>query len=413
MAAVTDRTEKSSMIGFEEARERVLDGVEPVTGTEPVAVGQCLGRVLAGPAVAVGPIPNHDNSAMDGYALRHGDLAPDRETEFTVVADLPAGARLTTAIGAGQAVRIMTGAPIPEGCDCVVKQEDVTREAATLRVPPGQKPGQHVRRAGEDVAAGTEVLPRGRRLGAVDIGVLTSLGLARVEVVRRPRVAVLSTGNEVTPPGQPLAPGHVYDSNRLSLLASLEALRVEVIDLGLVRDDRAAITEALRVGGEKADAVISSGGVSVGDFDLVKEALSESGHIEFWKVAMKPGKPQAYGRLGKAAFFGLPGNPVSALVVFALMVRPALLKLMGAVPEPDRWLRLPVRGGVSKRKGRREFQRGVVHFAAEGAWVESVGGQGSAVLSGLARANALLVLPEGEVTLRDGDVADVWLLDPC
>ncbi|MBF0322127.1 MAG: molybdopterin molybdotransferase MoeA, partial [Magnetococcales bacterium] len=277
--------------------------------------------------------------------------------------------------------------------------------------PAGQRAGQNLRRAGEDIRAGTQVFPQGRRLTPADLGLLTSLGFAHIMVMSRLRVALLSTGNEIQAVGAPLAPGHVYDSNRTTLRASLEAMGITVIDLGLVRDDREQIRAALRKGSTSADAVITTGGVSVGDYDLVKEILAKEGVIDFWKVGMKPGKPQAYGRLGKAAFFGLPGNPVSCLAVFLLLVRPALLRMMGAAPEPDRCLQLPLRGRLVKKHTRMDFQRGVVHFAADGAWVESTGAQGSGMLTSMSRANAFIVLPPSPLEMNMGDIAEVWLID--
>ncbi|MBF0135980.1 MAG: molybdopterin molybdotransferase MoeA [Magnetococcus sp. DMHC-1] len=399
------------MISFAEARERVLAGVNPTGRTEQIDVIAGLGRVLAMPITAPLDVPNHDNSAMDGYGVRLADLSPTRETILTVVADLPAGDRLTQPLAAGEAVRIMTGAPIPAGCDCVVMQEHVQRQANQVTIPPDQRSGQNIRRAGEDIRTGTLVLEQGRRLTPADLGLLTSLGCTSITVTEKLRVAVLSTGNEIQPVGTPLLPGHLYDSNRTTLKTALEALGVTIVDLGLARDDREEIQAAMARGVASADAVITTGGVSVGDYDLIKEILAREGHIDFWKVAMKPGKPQAYGRLGEAAFFGLPGNPVSCLAVFLLMVRPALLHMMGATPEPDRRLRLPLRGRLVKKHGRMDFQRGVVHFDADGPWVESTGAQGSGILTSMSRANAFIVLPPPPTEMHTGDLVDVWLID--
>ena len=399
------------MISFQEAKERVLAQVRPVTDVETIPVAEGLGRVLATAAVAAEPVPNHDNSAMDGYAVRFADLSATDPVTLEVVADLPAGDRLTDPLLAGQAVRIMTGAPIPEGADCIVIQEVVQRDGARLTVPPGAALRQHIRPAGEDIAPGTEVLSAGRRLGPADLGLLTSLGLVDIPVFRPVTVALLSTGNEVLEAGTPLQPGQVYDSNRSALRGALQTLGVRVLDLGLVRDDLGAIEAALRRGGAEADAVISTGGVSVGDHDLVKEVLKNNGEIDFWKVAMKPGKPQAYGRLGRAHFFGLPGNPVSGLTVFLLIVRHALLKMMGAVAEPERRFQARFRGTWNKRHNRMDFLRGVVHFDGDRPWVEPTGAQGSGILTSLSRANAFIVLPEEPLQLADGDPVTVQLID--
>lgn len=406
------------MISFATAKSRVLEQAERAAlsvrndqDITSVPVVHALGRVLAKPIVAGHNVPNHDNSAMDGYAARFVDLAPEGETALRVVADLPAGARVLEPLKPGEAVRIMTGAPIPAGSDCVIIQEVVRREGHTVYVPPGQRLRQHVRDAGEDIAVGTTVLPVGRRLKPADMGLLTSLGVDRVAVFRRIRVALLSTGNEVVETGTPLAPGQVYDSNRSALRAALESLGVDVVDLGVVQDDKIAIEAALKQGGEEADALISTGGVSVGDYDLVKEVLAKNGAIDFWKVAMKPGKPQAYGQLGGAQFFGLPGNPVSGLTVFLLMVRPALLTMMGAAPEPEKRLQALFRGVWHKRHRRMDFLRGRVHFDEAQPWVEVAGTQGSGVLTSLARANAFIVLPEEPVELVDGTQVTVQLID--
>lgn len=407
------------MISFSTAKSRVLEQVGRVARSsqnpediEEIPLCQALGRVLAQPAVATDNVPNHDNSAMDGYAVRYADISQESVTTLRVVADLPAGTRVLEPLKAGEAVRIMTGAPIPEGSDCIVIQEVVRRQDDLLEVPPGQKQGQHIRAAGEDIRLGAEILPVGRRLGPADLGLLTSLGKVNLPVFRRIRVALLSTGNEVVEAGTPLTPGQVYDSNRSALRAALEALGVDILDLGRVRDDREAIEAALKRGGEGADALISTGGVSVGDYDLIKEVLEKDGNIDFWKVSMKPGKPQAYGRLGKAHFFGLPGNPVSSLAVFLLIVRPALLKMMGANEKPERRLQAVLRGGWHKRHERMDFLRGVVHFTEEDRpWVEVTGAQGSGMLTSLSKANAFIILPEKAAHWPDGALVTVQLID--
>ncbi|MBF0185285.1 MAG: molybdopterin molybdotransferase MoeA [Magnetococcales bacterium] len=405
------------MISYAEAKRRVLEQLIPVAReAEETPLTDSLGRVLAQTVYASEAVPNHDNSAMDGYAMRSADLG-EQAVSLRVVADLPAGSYFHTPLQAGEAVRIMTGAPIPPGSDCVVMQEQVKRQGEWVTVPPGQLPGQNIRPAGEDIAAGSAIFAAGRRLGVADLGLLTSLGKSTLPLFRRLRVALLSTGNEVVSPGQPLAPGQVYDSNRATLRAALTLLGVEVIDLGSVRDDREALTAALRQGGEQADALITSGGVSVGDYDLVKEILLKDGQIDFWQVAMKPGKPQAYGRLGQAHFFGLPGNPVSSLTVYLLMVRPALLKMMGAATEPERRFQARFRGSWHKRHSRMDFLRGIVHFdhpdgsPASSPWVEVTGAQGSGILTSLSKANVFIILPEGPAQIADGDPVTVQWID--
>ncbi|MBF0590401.1 MAG: molybdopterin molybdotransferase MoeA [Magnetococcales bacterium] len=400
------------MIPYEEARVRVLEQVRPLSETEETPVRDALGMVLSKDISAPFHVPNHDNSAMDGYATLGADLSTDAPVTLTVIADLPAGDRLTQTIQPGEAVRIMTGAPIPPGCDTVVMQEVTQRDGDQVTIAPGARPGGHVRPAGEDLRAGETVLTRGTRLQPADLGLLTSLGFAKVPTYRKIRVGVLSTGNEVVEAGTPLKPGQVYDSNRTTLLAALTALGVEVVDLGLVGDNLEATEAALKRGMEKSDALLSTGGVSVGDYDLVKVALAKLGKIHFWKVAMKPGKPQAYGQLGNCAFFGLPGNPVSGMVTYLTMVRPALFKMMGTEPQSLRQVTAVYRGpDVKKKPGRLHFVRAQLHFEPDGLWVTSTGPQGSGILSSMSKANALMVLPEQIRTIQEGDKVETLLID--
>ncbi len=397
-----------NLMPFALARERTLARVSPLAETETIPVASALGRVLAEPVVAPFNVPNHDNTSMDGYAVRFDDLASGRDSTLTVVADLPAGDQLTQTIGAGEAVRIMTGAPIPDGCDCIVIQEVVQRDGDQLTVPQGQTRAQNIRRAGQDISAGREVFAQGRLLSPPDIGMLTSLGLAEISVHRRLKVAVLSTGNEVIAPGTPLEPGQVYDSNRSSMKAALQALGVDILDLGIIRDDKDAIAAALCKGAAEADVVLTSGGVSVGDYDLVTDVIRELGSIDFWKVRMKPGKPQAHGRIGDAIFFGLPGNPVSVLATFLLLVRPALLVMMGCKPEPMKQLVVPFGGDPIKKTGdRMEFARGVLHHEGAESWVGSTGSQNSGILSSMSRANVFIVLPDEPVEVHKGDLVTI------
>ena len=396
------------MISFSEARDRVVASINPLTATELQPVNYAFGRVLAEPLIAPFDIPRQHNSAMDGFGVRFEDISPDTEVILPVSAEIPTGICPSTSITPKTAVRIMTGAVTPPGCDVVIPQEDVIRDADGIRIPPGQKLQQNIRLAGEDMRQGTQIISRGRRLTPADLGILAAFGYSKVNVIRRLRVALLSTGNEITALDQQLAPGKIYDSNRAILTGLLIALGIEVIDLGIARDSREEISAALE-NGARADAVITSGGVSVGDFDLVRNVLSERGTIAFWQVAMKPGKPQAYGYLGDTPFFGLPGNPVSSFVVFQLIVRPALLRLMGALPEIDRHLRLPLRGGAIRKKHHRmDFMRAIIHFDPNGAWVESAGEQGSGMLNSLSRANALIILPPHPIEIPEGDLVDVW-----
>jgi len=384
----------------EEARERILALVAPVAGTEWVPLQQAPGRVLARDLAAPIDVPAFDNSAMDGYALRHADL--DADSPLQVVGRALAGAPWKGRVGAGQAVRIMTGAVMPEGADTVVMQEQVTESDGRIRIEGEHVPGENVRRAGEDIRRGETVLGAGRRLNVADVGMLASIGIDALPVRRRVRAAFFSTGDELVPPGRPLAPGQIHDSNRHVLRALLQGLGTVPLDLGLVPDEPAAVEAALRRGAEEADAVLTSGGVSVGEADHVTEALRRLGEVGFWRVAIKPGKPLAFGRIGGARFFGLPGNPVSSFVTFCLLARPFILKCQGMDG---------VEGGrprFRKRPGRADYQRGVLTRAADGTLeVAPTGPQGSHVLTSMARADCLVALPRESGDVEPGTWVEV------
>jgi len=394
------------------ARQSILNALRPVSGWETVPVRAALDRVLSREVIAPFDVPAHDNSAMDGYALRAADLASDGESRIAVVGMALAGNAFSGIVGPGQAVRVMTGAVLPRGADTVVVQEVVRADGDSIGVPPGQKAGQSVRRAGEDIAAGKAVLGAGKRLGPAEIGLLASLGLAEVTVRRRLRVAFFSTGDEIASVGRPLAPGEVYDSNRYTLFGALTRLGAELIDMGVIRDDPAAIEAAFRDAAAQADVVLTSGGVSVGEADYIKTLMSRLGEVRFWKIDIKPGRPMAFGRIGNAWLFGLPGNPVAVLVTFYQIVADALLTLMGVDPLPLRAL-FPVACTVPIRKlpGRREFLRGSL-FEADGRWqVSLAGSQGSGVLSSMSDANCFIVLPETRGNVAAGENVDVQLFE--
>jgi molybdopterin molybdotransferase len=317
-----------------QAQARILDGITPVTGSETLPVREALGRVLAEDIISPIDVPSHTNSAMDGYAVRAADLPDTGVREFLVPGTSWAGRPWLVPIEPGQAVQIMTGGMMPEGADTVVMQEQVEREGDTVRIGSGHRCGQNVRAAGED-ATGQQVFSAGRLLSAADIGVLASLGLGEARVYRRLKVAFFSTGDELRPVGEPLGPGEIHDSNRYTLYGMLKKLGVEIIDLGVVRDRRELIEQAFREAADSADAIITSGGVSVGEADFVKETLERLGNMSFWKIAMKPGRPVTFGHIDDAVFFGLPGNPVSVMVTFFVFVRQALRKMTGATGAGD------------------------------------------------------------------------------
>ena len=351
------------------------------------------------------------NSAMDGYAFAAADLDLARGDGLTLVGTSLAGHPFTGTLDAGQCVRILTGAILPAGADTVVMQEQVIVDGPRVRLTAAVRPGSNVRAPGEDVRAGEMVLPAGSRLGPPQIALAAALGQGQLAVTRRPRVALFTSGDELTPLGQPLAAGAIYDSNRYLLRALLEEMGVPVVDLGIVADDPDAVRAAFAAARAQADVVISSGGVSVGDADYVRDVFSEFGDIHFWRIDMKPGRPLAFGRLGETWFFGLPGNPVSTAVTFLQFVRPALRLLEGEPASPPLRLELPLLEAVHKAPGRLDFQRGVLARDAAGRLgVRSAGHQGSHVMSSLAAADCLMVLPAAAGDLPAGSLVEVELL---
>ena len=392
-----------------EALSRILAEVQPVCGGETLAVRNALGRVLSDDVVSKINVPSHTNSAMDGYAVIGADLPADGETRLEIVGTSAAGRPFAGEVASGQCARIMTGAPMPAGTDTVVMQENVVRDGDTAIVGAGQRAGQHVRQAGEDIAAGNVALRAGTRLMPAEIGILGSLGVGEVSVRRRPRVAFFSTGDELRSVGEPLGEGQIYDSNRYTIFGMLVRLGVEPLDMGVVRDDRDAVEQAFGKAAAEADAIVTSGGVSVGDADYVAETLQRTGTVGFWKVAMKPGRPLAFGRIGDALFFGLPGNPNSVMATFYQLVQPALQALAGmANPEPPFTMPAISASALRKKPGRREFQRGVLMRSDDGRLIVSkTGHQGSGVLSSMAAANCFIVLPEDSGPVSEGDEVTV------
>ena len=387
---------------LEDARANILDAVQPLSDIETVNLHQALHRVLAAPVQAAIDVPAHTNSAMDGYALRGAD-ATEAGANLKLIGESFAGRPFDGQVGPGECVRIMTGAVVPEGSDTVVMQEQTERDGDQVTFVKAAKAGSNVRPAGEDLAAGDVALRPGRWITSADLGVLASVGVPEVRVLRKPKVAFFSTGDELKPVGQPLAPGQIHDSNRYSLFGLLTELGVEIEDLGIVPDQREALDEALSRAAQ-CDAVISTGGASVGDADYVVEALEKHGNVGFWQVAMKPGRPLAFGRINQAWFFGLPGNPVSAMVTFLQLVRPALVQLAGSKPRLPLQMTLPVTADIRKRPGRREFQRGRILSTENGLAVAPFGHQGSGVLRSMSDADCLINL--------DADTADVAAGDP-
>lgn len=396
----------TAMISVADAQARILGQIKSVAPPHIVPVPAALGRVLAEDLRAPIDVPPTDNSAVDGYAVAHASIPLGERRELTVVGELAAGGVFEGVVGPGQALRIMTGAPMPAGADTVYPQEVVERVGARITVGPIE-PGVNTRCRGEDVRAGSVVVPAGSVLRPQELGVAASLGFPQILVRQRPRVAILSTGDEVVEPGETRKPGQIFDSNRFSLHGLVEAAGGTVTDYGIVPDLpdvlHARLTEAARA----ADIVLTSGGVSVGDYDLVKAVLQEAGGIDFWQVAMQPGRPLAVGRIGAAQFFGLPGNPVASMLTFSLFVRPALWKLAGRRELVPPRFHAVATEAMRKREGRREFKRGILEYVDDQWRVRTTGPQGSGILSSMAQGNCFIVLEEERGDVRAGD--RVWV----
>ena len=402
-----------------QAQEFIARLVPRVQAVEKLAIRSALGRVLASDVISTIAVPAHDNSAMDGYALRGSELAAGGDTVLTVAGTGFAGAQFDGSVAPGQCVRIMTGAVMPAGLDTVVPQEFTRVEGDRVIVPAGAvRRGDNRRCAGEDLAKGEAALKAGRVLRPADLGLLASLGQAEVPVLRRLRVAFFSTGDELRSIGEPLDEGCVYDSNRYTLWGMLQRLGVDLIDMGVVRDDPVALEAAFRQAAQDADAVITSGGVSVGEADHTKQVMKTLGDVLFWRIAMRPGRPMAIGRISSgghdAILFGLPGNPVAVMVTFYAFVRDALLAMSGATPQPLPMLRAASTQAIRKKAGRTEYQRGIVTRSASSAsgWqVEITGAQGSGILRSMSVANGLVVLGHEQGNVAAGDLVDVLPFD--
>ncbi|SFI26681.1 molybdopterin molybdochelatase [Collimonas sp. OK307] len=403
-----------------QAQAIIHDCITPVTAIEKVALRSALDRVLASDIISPINVPAHDNSAMDGYAFNAVDLLPDADTMLSVVGTAHAGRAFDGTLARGQAIRIMTGALMPDGLDTVIPQEFV-------RIPPGSpansvtiplaavKPGANRRLAGEDLKAGSIAIGQGRILRPADLGLLASLGIAEIPVRRRLRVAFFSTGDELRSVGEMLDPGCVYDSNRYTLYGMLQRLGCDIIDMGVVGDDPQALESAFRSACENADAIITSGGVSVGDADHTKQMMAQLGDVAFWKIGMRPGRPLAFGSITSAGrqalFFGLPGNPVAVMVSFYFFARDALLQMMGARVTPLPLMRATAAVGIRKRPGRTEYQRGILSLS-DGQWtVRPTAAQGSGILRSMAEANCMIVLAHEQTDVASGDTVEVILFD--
>ena len=406
----------------DKARTFISQFLSPVTIIENLSLRDTLGRVLATDILSPCNVPNHDNSAMDGYAYNaesivNSHIKADGKTSLKVIGTAFAGKAFNDAVSLGECVRIMTGAVMPTATDTVIMQERITTVGNIITLNETQKRGTNVRYAGEDLKLNQVVLAAGHLMRPADLGLIASLGIGELPVFRKLKVAFFSTGDELTQIGQPLATGQIYDSNRYTLYGMLTRLGVEVIDMGVVRDDPALLESALLEAAGQADVILTTGGVSVGEADYMKDLLAKHGQVLFWKIAMKPGRPLAFGKISTgqhtAHYFGLPGNPVSTMVTFYQFVRDAMLRLMGQDnPKPSPLLNAVCTADIKKLTGRTEFQRGILYLAGDGHWqVKPVGSQGSGVLRSMSEANCFIVLDDTVGNIAAGATVQVQILE--
>jgi molybdopterin molybdotransferase len=398
------------LLPFEQAMEKMLSAITPIDTTETISLALGLNRVLARNISSPLNVPPHHNSAMDGYAFK---LASLQTTDtLTMIGRSMAGAPFQGECKIGECIRIMTGAKLPSCCDTVEMQENCQAKDTGITFLESREFNDNIRFTGEDIAINQAVFSRGKKLSAIDIGVLASLGVPTVEVYRKITVAVLATGDELKSPGEVLNDGDIYESNSHALIAMLTKLNVTVINFGIIADDEQAIRTAFEQADQQADVVISSGGVSVGDADYTKLVLEQLGEIGFWKIAMKPGKPFAFGKLPNSYFFGLPGNPVSALVTAHQLAVPALLKLQHAQAKKLPLLKVKTATQLNKRAGRMDFQRAILSTNHQGEMiVTSTGSQGSGILTSMSMANCYIVLPANQGNVPANEIVNVQLFD--
>jgi molybdopterin molybdotransferase len=395
-----------SLLPIRDAIIKMLSHINIIDDMDDLSLLEGLGRVLAADVISNIDVPPADNSAMDGFAMHHKDLA--KQNNLEMVGTALAGQPYDKSLLSGQCVRIMTGAIIPKGADSVVMQENASVDGDNIVFRQIPVKGNSVRKAGEDIQQGQVVVTAGTQLKAAHLALIASVGIAQVSVTRRLKVGLIATGDELTPPGQNLAPGAIYESNRFALNSLLADFPVEVIDLGIINDDKPSLRSAFTKADSECDLVISCGGVSVGDADYVKEILSDLGNINFWKVAIKPGKPFAFGQLGHAWFCGLPGNPVSSYVTFQQLVTPVLQKLSGQTLSVTPHFVAKAACLIRKRPGRADYQRGIFYRDEQGVlWVKPNGKQGSGIMSSIANANCYMVLEQDVADIQVGESVNI------
>ena len=407
-----DDFDKNS-ITTDRALDEIFDAISPIAEYETIPIRDGLNRILADNIKSNINVPSARNSAMDGYAINKKDIPNKNTNRLKIIGKSLAGNPFTKSIKKGECVRIMTGAVMPSGADTVVIQEHVSLSNSNTEIiiDNDTQPEANVRLAGEDISKDSKVLFKGKNLAPADIGLLASLGLPKIPVIRKLKVAFFSTGDELRSIGEKLIDGEVYDSNRYTLHAMLSRLNVEIIDMGVIKDNKKLLSNAFNEAEEKADLLITSGGVSVGEADYVKDVLENKGNINFWKVAIKPGRPLTFGNLGNTIFFGLPGNPVSVMVTFYQFVQPAIKKLSGDISNLPLTLKVLSTSKLKKKPGRVEFQRGIIEKDNNKITVRKTGSQGSGILSSMSDANCFIVLPLDSEGVEPGDLVDVQVFN--
>lgn len=399
---------QSPWLTVDEAINRMMTSVKKIHDTEVLNIRDALNRVLAKDVVSSINVPPYANSAMDGYAFNSVDLPAEGKNTLMLAGKSFAGIPFEGKVKPGECVRIMTGAQMANGTDSVIMQEQVQADGNSITIQAGHCKGENVRHIGEDIKEGDTVLSAGQLLSPAELGVLASLGVAKVTVQKQIRVAFFSTGDELRNVDEELDEGQIYDSNRYTLFGMLKNLGVELIDMGIIPDDRHAIEDAFKRAASQADAIITSGGVSVGEADYVKETLDKLGKVDFWKIAMKPGKPLAFGFVDDAVFFGLPGNPVSVMATFYQFALPTLKTMMGLAVTKATTVKVACKTDLRKAPGRTDFQRGILQMNEQGELVvESIGMQASHVLSGMSKANCFIILPQDWGNVEAGTLVDV------
>ncbi|WP_135080486.1 gephyrin-like molybdotransferase Glp [Terasakiella sp. SH-1] len=397
-----------AMMPLDEARQCMAEKIKPMADTTTLPLRQCVGKILAENVVAQQNVPPHNNSAMDGYAVKFEDLNPDGETKLPVTARIAAGHPLGRDAQSGEALRIFTGAPIPNEADTIVMQENATEADGFVTFPKGAAPkkGANFRKLGEDIKIGDTILEKGRKLRAADIGVCASVGLTEIQVYKPLKIAVFSTGDEITDAGEPLGEGCVYDINRYTVLSMLESMGCEVTDLGILPDDLDLITSSLKEAAADHDVLFTSGGVSLGEEDHVKTAVSQLGQINFWRIAIKPGRPIALGEVGDTPFIGLPGNPVATLVTFMMIARPMIAGFSGRRDIATRSYKIPAAFDMKHKGGRYEWQRAYLKETPYGPVVELFHTTGSGILTSMVKTDGLVEIPDHAHEIEAGDLVD-------